>query len=42
MKYVRRTSYDIKDNFIPNLLKDRGIINEDNEEIYFHPTEEVR
>ena len=41
MKYVRRTSYDIKDNFIPNLLKDRGIINEDNEEIYFHPTEEV-
>ena len=32
MKYVRRTSYDIKDNFIPNLLKDRGIINEDNEE----------
>ena len=41
MKYVRRTSYDIKDNFIPNLLKDRGIINEDNEETYFHPTEEV-
>ena len=41
MKYVRRTSYDIKDNFIPNLLKDRGIINEDNEEMYFYPTEEV-
>lgn len=26
MKYVRRTSYDIKDNFIPNLLKIEGLL----------------
>lgn len=31
MKYAKRTSYDIKDNFVYNLLMDRGIINNDDE-----------
>lgn len=26
MKYVRKTSYDIKENFLENLLIDRGIL----------------
>ena len=31
MKYIRKTSYDIKDNFLKNLLKDRSLLN-DNEQ----------
>lgn len=28
MKYIRKTSYDIKDNFLINLLTDRKILPE--------------
>lgn len=42
MKYVRRTSKEIKENFLTNLLIDRNIISDDVEEQekYFHPTKE--
>ena len=40
MKYIRRTSKDIKENFLLNLLIDRQIITEDNQKEYFHPTKD--
>ena len=39
MKYLKRTSYDIKENFTYNLLKDREVIG-DNWESYIRPTKE--
>ena len=41
MKYIRKTSYDIKDNYALNLLVDRGIIKEPSEEQnykFFNPS----
>ena len=40
MKYLKRTSYNIKENFTYNLLKDRGIIGDNNWESYIKPTKE--
>ena len=42
MKIVKRTKSDIKEDFVKNLLLDRGIINEDKEfcEKFFKPTKE--
>lgn len=41
MKYIRKTSYDIKDNYAKNLLLDRGIIqNIQDTDWYFSPTSE--
>lgn len=42
MKYVQRTSYNIKNNFIENLIKDRGIIKNDSElQLYLKPDSSV-
>lgn len=41
MKYIRRTKMEIKENFLINLLIDRGIIPKDDKdycEMFFHPT----
>ena len=41
MKYIRRTSYNIKEDFTKNLLIDRHILNRDDKEYsdkFFHPT----
>lgn len=43
MKYIKRTKTDIKENFLMNLLIDRGIIPKDDEDycqMFFHPTKE--
>lgn len=42
MKYIRKTSYDIKDNFLINLLTDRKILPESQTErkAFFYPTKE--
>ena len=40
MKYLKRTSYNIKENFTYNLLKDRRIIGDNNWESYIKPTKE--
>lgn len=41
MKYKRKTSKEIKDNFLMELLLDRGIVNNDSDFItnFLHPTE---
>lgn len=40
MKYNKRTSYDIENNFLLNLLKDRGVLPVDPQEIdkFTNPT----
>lgn len=38
MKYIRRTSTNIQENFAYNLLSDRGVINDDNCQAFFSPT----
>ena len=40
MKYIRRTSHDIKDNFLIELLKDRGVLpnEEDKRKDFFCPS----
>lgn len=38
MKYIRRTSENFTQDFALNLLKDRGIINEDNKIPFFNPS----
>ena len=38
MKYIRRTSTNIQENFAYNLLLDRGVINDDNCQAFFCPT----
>lgn len=38
MKYIRRTSRDITDNFLEELLKDRNIINDTNKQSFFNPS----
>lgn len=40
MKYVRKTSYDIKENFLEELLKDRKILPDNKEQIdaFYNPT----
>lgn len=41
MKYIRKTSYDIKDDYTRNLLVDRGIIKEqENNDWYWYPVYE--
>ena len=42
MKYIRKTSYDIKDNFLINLLNDRKILPDGQKERqnFFYPTKE--
>ena len=39
MKYVRRTTYNIKDNFLENLLIDRKVLPE-NREAFYKPTKD--
>lgn len=38
MKYIRRTSTNIQEDFAYNLLLDRGVINEENRQAFFSPT----
>lgn len=38
MKYIRRTSTNIQEDFAYNLLSDRGIVNEENRQAFFSPT----
>lgn len=38
MKYIRRTSTNIQEDFAYNLLSDRGVINEENRQAFFSPT----
>lgn len=38
MKYIRKTSIDIGDNYSIELLKERGILNNDKFDWYFNPT----
>lgn len=40
MKYVRKTSYDIKENFLENLLIDREVLplNKEDQKKFYHPT----
>ena len=38
MKYIRRTNKDIQENFLEELLKDRGIIDDKNKTEFFYPT----
>lgn len=42
MKYIRRTNKEIKENFVEELLLDRGIItqNEDFLKAFFKPTKD--
>ena len=42
MKYVKRTKTDIKEDFVNNLLADRGILPDSAEEIkrFYYPTKE--
>ena len=41
MKYIRKTSYDIKDEYVIKLLYDRGILKEGEDNLwYFEPTRE--
>ena len=44
MKFVRKTSYDIKNDYAKNLLVDRGILTEldflNGADWYFHPVED--
>ncbi len=41
MNYIKRTKTDIKENFTINLLKDRGILDENSDlNAYFHPTKD--
>jgi len=40
MKYIRKTSYDIKENFLENLLIDRKVLpnNSIDREAFYKPT----
>lgn len=41
MKYKRKTSYDIKEDYVLNLLVDRGILKDkEDTQWYFYPTED--
>lgn len=40
MKYLKRTSHNITENFTYNLLKDRGVIEDSNWKNYIKPTKE--
>ena len=42
MRYVRKTSYDIKENFLENLLIDREVLplNKEDQKKFYHPTQD--
>lgn len=42
MKYIRKTSYDIKENFLENLLIDREVLpqNKEDQKVFYYPTKD--